>query len=147
MKTNRKTLPRGDRELRIIRAAALPVVVFAGSVLAAMLGSAPAVSDSANGSTNSSGSSNGGPIRDAVEEFGQSLCPKLVKPGSDLAEAVSEMQGNSGPAPTITGMITGLAIQLECPAFMTSVANGKLPEALQQAGSSPVAPLLQLASP
>ena len=131
--------------MRIIRAAALPVLVFAGSALAALVGPAPAVADSSNGSTNSGDSSNGSQIHDAVEEFGQSLCPKLVKPGSDLAKAVSEMQGNSGPAPTVTGMIAGLAIQLECPAFMTSVANGELPEALQKAGSSPFAPLLQKA--
>ena len=146
MRSNRESLPKGNQELRIIPTAAL----FAGLIVAAMVGSAPAGADSTSGSTNGGGSTNssdpnnGRPIHDAVEEFGQSLCPKLVKPGSDLATTVSEIQGNSGLAPTVTGMITGLAIQLECPAFMASVADGKLPQALQQAGKSPAAPLLQL---
>lgn len=109
--------------------------------LAAMLSAAPAGADS--GSTNPN-PSDSRPIHDAVEEFGQSLCPKLVKPGSDLATALSEAKGNTGLAPTVTGMIAGLAIQLECPAFMSSVADGKLPEALQKAGDSPIAPLLQM---
>lgn len=67
-----------------------------------------------------------GSISGAVEEFGQSLCPMLVKPGSSLATAVSEMQGNTGLTPTLTGMVTGLAIQMECPSIMTQVANGDL---------------------
>lgn len=124
--------------MRTIRTAAVPVLVFAGLLSAAMMGSGPAGADSPG-----SGSGND-PIHDAVEEFGQSLCPKLVKPGSDLATAVSEIQGNSGLTPTVTGMITGLAIQLECPAFMTSVANGKLPDALQKSGDTPGAPLLAI---
>lgn len=121
---------------------ARPAIVTAGLVLMVMVGSVPARADAPNGSADSGG--NGGPLHDAVEDFGQSLCPKLVKPGSDLATAVSEMQGNSGLAPTMTGMIAGLAIQLECPAFMSSVADGRLPQALQQAGKGPTAPLLQL---
>jgi hypothetical protein len=140
VKLNLNALPSDGRELRMIRAAAAPTAAFAGLLLAAVVGSGPAGADSAgSGSTND-------PIHDAVEEFGQSLCPKLVKPGSDLATAVSEIQGNSGLAPTVTGMITGLAIQLECPAFMTSLANGKLPEALQQAGNKPDSPMPQLPS-
>ena len=137
------------KELLTIRTAAAPLVALAVLALTAVVGSAPAGADSGNGAPGDSGSSNGRPIHDAVEEFGQSLCPKLVKPGSDLATAVSEAQGNSGLAPTVTGMITGLAIQMECPAFMTSVADGKVPAALQQAGKSesPVAPLLQIPGP
>jgi hypothetical protein len=123
---NLNALPSDGRELRMIRAAAAPTAAFAGLLLAAVVGSGPAGADSAgSGSTND---------------------PKLVKPGSDLATAVSEIQGNSGLAPTVTGMITGLAIQLECPAFMTSLANGKLPEALQQAGNKPDSPMPQLPS-
>ncbi len=66
------------------------------------------------------------PISGAIEDFGQQLCPALVKPGSSLATTMSEMQGNTGLAPTLTGMVTGLAIQLECPAIMKQVANGDL---------------------
>lgn len=122
--------------MKLIRKGAAPVAVVAGLLQAAMMGAGPAAADSG------SSDSNNRPIHDAVEEFGQSLCPKLVKPGSDLATAVSEIQGNSGLAPTVTGMITGLAIQLECPAFMSSIADGKVPEALQQAGKKPASPTL-----
>ena len=119
--------------------------VYIGMGTAMVLGSPPAAADSPDTSATGGGSGGMAPISDAIEEFGQSLCPKLVKPGSDLAAAISEMQGNSGLTPTLTGMVTGLAIQLECPAFMTAVADGKLPEALKQAGDSPAAPLLGLA--
>lgn len=135
MKSIRQSLPH---------AVVLPAALLAGVALAVLTGSGSAAADPSNGPTNGSDSAGSRPIHDAVEEFGQSLCPKLVKPGSDLATAVSEMKGNSGLGPTVTGMITGLAIQLECPAFMSSVADGKLPEALQKAGDSPIGPLLQI---
>jgi hypothetical protein len=77
-----------------------------------------------------------GSISGAIEDFGQSLCPALVKPGSSLATTVSEMQGNTGLTPTLTGMVTGLAIQMECPAFMKQVASGDL-SALKLPGAAP----------
>ena len=72
-----------------------------------------------------------GALSSAIAEAGQSLCPKLVKPGASLATTVSELQGNTGLTPEITGMVTGLAIQLQCPALMTAIANGDLPEMLR----------------
>lgn len=71
-------------------------------------------------------------ITDKLTEFAQSLCPKLVKPGASLATTVSELQGNSGLTPELTGMVTGLAIQLQCPALMASIASGDLPRLLRE---------------
>lgn len=99
------------------------MAVGGGLALAMAVYPAEAGADPAGGS-GTSPSSASGPISEAINDFGQSLCPKLVKPASDLATTVSEMQGNSGLTPAMTGMVTGLAVQLECPAFMTSVANG-----------------------
>lgn len=117
----------------------------AGLALAALSFPALAGADPTGG-PNTGPSNPGGPISQAINDFGQSLCPKLVKPGSDLATAMSQIQGNTGLTPTVTGMVTGLAIQLQCPAFMTSVANGKLPTAaVAPANGSPGgAPLLAL---
>ena len=103
----------------------LPAVGFVAVVAAA-----PAQADSG------SDPKQPGSISGAVEEFGQSLCPMLVKPGSSLATAVSEMQGNTGLTPTLTGMVAGLAIQMECPSIMTQVANGDL-SALKLPGAGP----------
>lgn len=125
------------------------VAVGGGLALAMAVYPAEAGADPAGGS-GTSPSSASGPISEAINDFGQSLCPKLVKPASDLATTVSEMQGNSGLTPAMTGMVTGLAVQLECPAFMTSVANGKLPAALpgtavaQSDANHAGAPLLQI---
>lgn len=91
----------------------------------ALMGAFPAQADSAGDGKGTDGSGSGA-ISSAIEEFGQSLCPKLVKPGSELATTISQIQGNTGLTPTLTGMVTGLAIQLECPALMTQVANGDL---------------------
>ena len=82
-------------------------------------------------------------ITDELTKFAQSLCPKLVKPGASLATTVSELQGNSGLTPELTGMVTGLAIQLQCPALMASIANGDLPKLLREAAAKdkPALPL------
>jgi len=69
---------------------------------------------------------NAGPIKTAVAEFGQSLCPMLVKPGSNLVTNAAQMRGNSGLTSTIAGAATGMAIQMECPALMTQLANGDM---------------------
>lgn len=103
----------------------------------ALVFAVPAQADSGDSTSDGSGhGSIGGSISEAINDFGQSLCPKLVKPGSDLAAAVSEMQGNTGLAPTLTGMVTGLAIQMECPAFMTSLAKGDLSKLPLPAGKN-----------
>ena len=118
--------------------AALRSAVVSGGLAVAMVWPATAGADPAGGSNASPPNTDS--IGSAISEFGQSICPKLVKPGSDLATTLSQMQGNTGLTPTIAGMATGLAIQMECPAFMTSVANGKLPlSGPQLPGTSPAA--------
>jgi hypothetical protein len=79
-----------------------------------------------------------GALSTAIAEAGRELCPKLVKPGTELARNASKMQGNSGLTPEITGMVTGLAIQLQCPALMASIANGELPKMLTTQGEKNV---------
>lgn len=101
--------------MKPIRSLWLPVLG-----IVAVLAAAPAQADS--GSEPKEPTS----ISGAIEDFGKSLCPALVKPGSSLATKMSEMQGNTGLTPTLTGMVTGLAIQLECPTIMKQVANGDL---------------------
>lgn len=52
-------------------------LVLAGSVT--LLGPSPAQADSGSSSDGS------GSISATIEQFGQSICPSLVKPGSSLA--------------------------------------------------------------
>ena len=95
------------------------------ALVAALLGAAPAQADSDDAAKvpNESGS---GPISATIEKLGQSICPSLVKPGSSLATTLSELQGNTGLTPTLTGMVAGFVIQTQCPAVMTQIAHGDL---------------------
>ena len=85
-----------------------------------------------------------GALSTAIAEAGRELCPKLVKPGAELATNASKMRGNSGLTPEITGMVTGFAIQLQCPALMAKIANGELPKMLttQAKNDAPALPFL-----
>ena len=105
-----------------IRRASLPAIT---ALAAAFLGASPAQADAggAGKTPNESGSDS---ISASIEKFGQSICPSLVKPGSSLASTLSELQGNSGLTPTLTGMVAGFVIQTQCPAVMTQIANGDL---------------------
>ena len=104
---------------------------------AAVLGVVPAQADSSN-SPNDAGS-----ISTTIEQFGQSICPSLVKPGSSLATTLSELQGNTGLTPTLTGMVAGFVIQTQCPAVMTQISKGDL-SILKLTGQAPApAPLGQ----
>jgi hypothetical protein len=93
--------------------------------LVSLLGAAPAQADSggAGGTPSDSGI---GPISATIEKLGQSICPSLVKPGSSLATTLSELQGNTGLTPTLTGMVAGFVIQTQCPAVMTQISKGDL---------------------
>ena len=64
---------------------------------------------------------------------GSSTCS--MKPASTIATNAAEMQGHGGLTPTIAGIAAGFAMQTECPAFMQSVADGKLPMLLQGLGT------------
>jgi hypothetical protein len=95
------------------------------ALAATLLGAAPAQADSGDPdkTPNDSGSA---PISATIEKFGDSICPSLVKPGSSLATTLSELQGNTGLTPTLTGMVAGFVIQTQCPAVMNQIANGDL---------------------
>ena len=102
--------------------AALGAVVVMGAV-PAQADSTQADSDSATTTPFDIGS---GAISDSLEKFGQSLCPKLVEPGSSLASTLSELQGNTGLTPKLTGMVAGFVIQTQCPSVMSKLAHGDL---------------------
>lgn len=93
------------------------------AVAAALMGAVPAQADSGGAGTTPSDS---GTISATIEKFGQSICPSLVKPGSSLATTLSELQGNTGLTPTLTGMVAGWVIQTQCPAVMTQLSKGDL---------------------
>ena len=99
----------------------LAITTFAASLLGAT--SAQADSGGASATPSDSGS---GTISATIEKFGQSICPSLVKPGSSLATTLSELQGNTGLTPTLTGMVAGFVIQTQCPAVMTQISKGDL---------------------
>jgi len=61
------------------------------------------------------GIGNNGPISSVIAQIGQSICPLLIQPGSNFASN---------------------AIQAECPAFMTAIANGTMPLPLTGASTS-----------
>lgn len=86
--------------------------------------------ESPNDTLTAIGLGENGALSTAIADAGRELCPKLVEPGSSLAVTASKLQGNSGLTPEIAGMVTGLAIQLQCPALMASIARGELPDLL-----------------
>lgn len=100
-----------------------PLLAALGAV--AVMGAVPAQADSGGASTTPNDAGNGS-ISASIEKFGQSICPSLVKPGSSLASTLSELQGNTGLTPTLTGMVAGFVIQTQCPSVMTKLAHGDL---------------------
>ena len=106
-----------------------PIVVSGGVMFAALMWPTPAHADPLLPMPTVPGTAaatTAGPIKTAIAQFGQSLCPMLVKPGSNLATNASQLQGNSGLTNTIAGAATGMAIQMECPTLMTQLANGNM---------------------
>jgi hypothetical protein len=116
-----------------------PVIVTA-AVFCAVLGSTPAahadagVGDAMGPVLNGAGIGNNGPVSSAIAQMGQSICPMLVKPGGSLASNAAEISGHGGLAPPMAGFLASMAIQAQCPGFMTSVANGNMPFPLPGAG-------------
>jgi hypothetical protein len=136
------------RFVRVVTAMVLPAVLGVAAVVAAALaGSAPAHADPVDGSlTNvlsTVGIGNNGPISNYIAQIGQSICPLLVKPGSQMVSSATQGAGYGGIAPTITGAIAGMAIQAECPNAMTQMANGNFGPIMQllsaaNGGTSPL---------
>jgi hypothetical protein len=115
----------------VSRTALRPVIVTV-AVFAAAMGVSPhahadSVGDAMAPVLNSAGIGNNGPVSGAIAQVGQSICPMLVKPGSGLASSAAQISGHGGLAPPIAGFLAGMAIQSQCPSFMTSVANGNMP--------------------
>jgi len=111
---------------------ALRPVIVTLAVFAAAMGASPhahadGVGDAMAPVLNSAGIGNNGPVSGAIAQVGQSICPMLVKPGSGLASGAAQISGNGGLAPPLAGFLVGMAIQSQCPSFMTSVANGNMP--------------------
>jgi hypothetical protein len=93
---------------------------------------APAHADPGSTLLNDIGIGNNGPISTAIAQVGTSLCPLLVKPGSTLASDALSSQGQL--ASQIAGGVATMAIQSQCPQFMTSLSNGDF-SVLQNAAS------------
>lgn len=117
-----------------------PLVATAGVIFAALMW--PGSAHSTPAAPNTDGGVNAGPMNSSIAELGQQLCPMLVKPGSNLATTASQMQGNSPLTSTIAGVATGMAIQMQCPALMSQIANGDMSSVsslLQLMGGQPTA--------
>ncbi|HEX5143226.1 MAG TPA: hypothetical protein VFW21_05100 [Mycobacterium sp.] len=93
---------------------------------------APAHADPSSTLLNDIGIGNNGPVSTAIAQVGTSLCPLLVKPGSTLASDALSSKGQL--ASQIAGGVATMAIQSQCPSFMTSLSNGDF-SVLQNAAS------------
>ena len=73
---------------------------------------------------NDFGIGNNGAISQIIAQFATSLCPMLVQPGSQVVSTATTASGHGGLGSQLAGGVAGLAIQTQCPNFMTSLANG-----------------------
>ena len=129
----------GSVDVIATSAAVLRPVVVAGAIVAAALMWGPrAQADVVHDALNDVGIGNNGPVSNAIAEVGTSICPLLVQPGSQMASTATQMSGNGGIAPPLAGFATQVAIQTQCPAFMTALANGNIPALMN--GGLPVTP-------
>lgn len=107
------------------RAAGALSVTAAAAAALAIAGAAPATADEADASflnsLRAAGVSTADPA--TTEALGRSICPQLVKPGSNFAEAVATAR-NGGVPPFLAGFFAGLAIQHYCPQMINSIGNG-----------------------
>jgi hypothetical protein len=120
-----------------------PLCISAALVAAAVWWPAPSHADPGDaGGTilNDVGIGNNGPISSAIAQMGTSICPMLVQPGSNFASSAAQASGNGGLAAPIAGWVVGQAIQSQCPAFMTKLANGDLSDLKMLTGGANPAP-------
>jgi hypothetical protein len=115
---------------RVRRSLLRPLVVTVGVLTAGTTAPAPGHADPPSGSVTSS-----------LTGIGQSICPMLVKPGATLASVVSQFSGKSGLSPGMAGLVASMAIQMECPGMMASVANGRMPFPLPGVGGGSGLPI------
>ncbi|MEM6105900.1 DUF732 domain-containing protein [Mycobacterium sp. 050272] len=118
-----------------------PLAVVAGVLAAAAtlpaLAQADTSDDTITTALNGAGIGNNGSLSNTIAGLGQSICPSLVKPGATVASIASQLSGKTGLSATMAGLVTGMAIQMECPGVLTSVANGKMPFPLMGANPAP----------
>jgi len=125
-------------------AALRPLAVAAGVIATGAALPALAHADSPNDSITTAltgtGNGNNGSFSDRIAGIGQSICPSLVKPGATLASITSQLSGKTGLSSTMAGMVASMAIQMECPGVMTSLAHGNMPFPVQALGGANPAP-------
>jgi hypothetical protein len=149
-KTARRLRPKTGRTgVNAVDVIAASVVVIRPLCISAALVAAavwwPAASHADNGDVggtvlNSIGIGNNGPVSSAIAQVGTSICPMLVQPGSSFATNAAQMSGNGGLAAPIAGWVVGMAIQTQCPAVMTKLANGDLSDLKMLTGGGGPAP-------
>jgi hypothetical protein len=126
-------------------AALRPLVVTVGVAAAGAMSLVPAHADPSGDPITSmldgAGTGDNGSFNNTLAGIGQSLCPMLVKPGATLATIASQLSGKPGLPPDMVGAVAGMAIQMECPGVMTSLANGQMPSALGGLGGNSGMPL------
>lgn len=128
-----------------VSAALRPLAVTVGVITAGAMSFAPAHADPSGDPItsvlNGAGTGNNGSFNNTLAGVGQSLCPMLVKPGATLATIASQLSGSNGLPPDMVGAVASMAIQMECPGVMASLANGQMPSALQGLGAGSGMPL------
>ncbi|TVS85450.1 DUF732 domain-containing protein [Mycobacterium helveticum] len=121
-------------------AALRPLAVTVGVVAAGAMSLAPAHADPSadpiTGVLSGAGTGGNGSFSDTIAGIGQSLCPMLVQPGAQLATIASQLSGKPGLPPDMVGSVASMAIQMECPGVMTSLANGQMPSGLPGLGGN-----------
>ncbi len=121
--------PRTTQTVRlssVLRPLAVAAGIFGAAAALPALAHADPFNNPINPALGGAGAGTNG-ISNSLAGIGQSICPSLVKPGATLASITSKLSGNGGLSPTMAGMVASMAIQMECPGVMTSLANGKMP--------------------
>ncbi|OBA57612.1 hypothetical protein A5647_24095 [Mycobacterium sp. 1100029.7] len=112
-------------------------ILAAGATLPA-LAQADTSNDPITAALGGVGRGNNGSLNNTLAGIGQSICPSLVKPGATLASVASQLGATKGLPPGMAGMVAGMAIQMECPGMMTSLANGQMPFPMPGVGPGPL---------
>lgn len=101
----------------------LAPLCVAGSLTAALLGSAvPANADTDATLLNDVGIGNNGAISTMIAQIGTEFCPMIAKQGGSMTKTATSDKG--ALVSQVAGGVADLAIQSQCPSFMTSLANG-----------------------
>lgn len=60
--------------------------------------------------------------------LGQQVCPMLADPGQSAADASAKVADTAGMPLGAATMFTGLAISMFCPAMVSRLGNGEIPQ-------------------